>query len=74
MRLLRQPVFETLMSFVISQNNHVIRITMLQKRLREEYGVHLWTAPVPTLVEEKDETTGEVVSKLERQRFYSFPT
>lgn len=37
-RVLRQPFFDTLLCFIISQNNHIPRITSIASRLREEYG------------------------------------
>lgn len=37
-RVLRQPFFDTLLCFIISQNNHIPRITSIAARLREEYG------------------------------------
>lgn len=37
-RVLRQTFFETLIGFIISQNNHIPRITGIVNRLREEYG------------------------------------
>lgn len=50
-RLLRQPFFDTLLSFIISQNNNVPRITGIVSRLREGFGeqlapgVHLFPTP-----------------------------
>lgn len=38
LRVLRQPFFDTLLSFIISQNNHIPRITAIAKRLRETFG------------------------------------
>lgn len=40
-RVLRQPFFETLLSFIISQNNHIPRITGIVQRLREGFGTQL---------------------------------
>ncbi len=37
-RLLRQPFFDTLLSFIISQNNNIPRITGIVGRLRENFG------------------------------------
>ncbi len=50
-RVLRQPFFDTLLCFIISQNNHIPRITSIAARLREEYGpvlpsgLHAYPAP-----------------------------
>ena len=38
-RVLRQPFFETLVSFIISQNNNIPRIKGIIKRLCENFGV-----------------------------------
>ncbi len=40
-RVLRQPFFETVLSFIISQNNHIPRITGIVQRLREHFGSQL---------------------------------
>ena len=40
-RLLRQPLFDTLLSFIISQNNNIPRITGIVSRLRENFGLQL---------------------------------
>lgn len=40
-RVLRQPFFETLLAFIISQNNHIPRITGIVERLKEEFGPKL---------------------------------
>lgn len=40
-RVLRQPFFETLLCFIISQNNHIPRITGIAARLREMFGAPL---------------------------------
>lgn len=40
-RVLRQPFFETLLSFIISQNNHIQRISGIVTRLRELCGPRL---------------------------------
>ncbi|CAD7947207.1 unnamed protein product, partial [Amoebophrya sp. A120] len=37
-RLLRQDVFETMISFLVSQNNNVVRIAQILGRIRREYG------------------------------------
>ncbi|MDL2324578.1 DNA-3-methyladenine glycosylase 2 [Ruminococcaceae bacterium OttesenSCG-928-A16] len=37
-RVLRQPFFDTLLSFIISQNNHIARITGIVNRLKEGFG------------------------------------
>ena len=50
-RVLRQPFFETLLCFIISQNNHIPRIMGIVARLREGFGpalcagVHGFPAP-----------------------------
>lgn len=50
-RVLRQPFWDTLLSFLLSQNNHIPRITAIAKRLREEFGealpggLHAFPAP-----------------------------
>ncbi len=41
MRLLRQPFFDTLLSFIISQNNNIPRIRAITGRLRETFGGEL---------------------------------
>ena len=41
-RVLRQPFFDTLLSFIISQNNHIPRISGIVKRLRESFGRELF--------------------------------
>jgi N-glycosylase/DNA lyase len=49
-RVLRQPPFETLISFIISQNNNVKRISGIIERLCERYGEPLgggYDFPVP---------------------------
>ncbi|MCL2086196.1 MAG: DNA-3-methyladenine glycosylase 2 [Oscillospiraceae bacterium] len=38
LRVLRQPAFETLISFIISQNNNIKRITQIIHRICEEHG------------------------------------
>ncbi|NLB91726.1 MAG: DNA-3-methyladenine glycosylase 2 family protein [Clostridiales bacterium] len=38
LRVLRQPFFDTLLSFIISQNNHIPRITAITQRLCREHG------------------------------------
>lgn len=40
-RVLRQPFFDTLLSFIISQNNHLARITSIVKRLKTDFGTNL---------------------------------
>ncbi len=40
-RILKQEFFEMLMSFIISQNNHIPRIRGLIQRLSQEYGMPL---------------------------------
>lgn len=37
-RVLRQPFFETLLSFIISQNNHIPRIVGIVQRLQTHFG------------------------------------
>ncbi len=37
-RVLRQPFFDTLLTFILSQNNHIPRIHGLVQRLREGFG------------------------------------
>ncbi len=37
-RVLRQPFFDTLLAFIISQNNHIPRITSIAKNLRKTFG------------------------------------
>lgn len=37
-RVLHQPFFETLLAFIISQNNHIPRITGIVQRLRQGFG------------------------------------
>lgn len=37
-RVLRQPFFDTLLSFIISQNNHIPRIAGIVERLRATFG------------------------------------
>lgn len=50
-RILRQEFFETLMSFILSQNNHIPRIKGLIRRLSQEFGTHidkeLYSFPTP---------------------------
>lgn len=50
-RILKQEFFETLMSFIISQNNHIPRIRGLIQRLSQEFGTHiekeLYSFPTP---------------------------
>lgn len=41
-RVLRQPFFDTLLSFIISQNNHITRITGIVKRLKSTFGTLLY--------------------------------
>lgn len=54
-RLLRQEFFETLMSFIVSQNNHIPRIRALIQRLCEEYGTPIvngfYSFPTPRQLE-----------------------
>ena len=38
LRVLRQPFFDTVLSFIISQNNHIPRITAIVQRLCESFG------------------------------------
>lgn len=42
-RILNQEYFETLISFIISQNNHIPRIKQLVAKLSKEYGEYLGT-------------------------------
>lgn len=37
-RVLRQPFWDTLLSFIISQNNHIPRIMTIAQRLRTQFG------------------------------------
>lgn len=41
LRVLRQPFFETVLSFIISQNNHIPRISAIVNRLREGFGTQI---------------------------------
>lgn len=54
-RLLRQEFFETLMSFILSQNNHIPRIRGLIQKLSEEYGTPIdgefYSFPTPQQLE-----------------------
>lgn len=51
-RILRQEFFEMLMSFILSQNNHIPRIRGLVQRLSREYGAPVkgdfYSFPTPT--------------------------
>ena len=38
MRILRQPVFECLVSFMFSKNKNISRIKMLLKEIRKYFG------------------------------------
>lgn len=40
-RLIKQEFFETLMSFILSQNNHIPRIRGLIQKLSQEFGTHI---------------------------------
>lgn len=40
-RVLRQPFFETLLAFIISQNNHIPRIAAIVQRLKTGFGAPL---------------------------------
>lgn len=59
-RVLRQPAWEALLAFIISQNNNVPRIKGIIRRLCENYGTPLafgWDFPRPEVLaalEEKD--------------------
>ncbi len=50
-RVLRQPFWDTLLSFIISQNNHIPRITTITAALRQQFGpriapgLHAYPAP-----------------------------
>ena len=44
-RVLRQPFFETLVSFIISQNNNIPRIKGIISRLCENFGERIGTLP-----------------------------
>ncbi|KAJ2355695.1 8-oxoguanine glycosylase ogg1 [Coemansia erecta] len=46
-RILRQPVVETLLVFIASSNNNIKRITMLADRLSEHYGQRIDTQKGP---------------------------
>ncbi len=50
-RVLNQPFFDTLLSFIISQNNHIPRIAGIVGRLRQHFGPLLapgvWGLPPP---------------------------
>ncbi len=37
-QVLRQPFFDTLLSFIVSQNNHIPRITKIVKQMRKQFG------------------------------------
>ena len=39
--MVRQDPFECLVSFIVSQNNHISRITSLVQKIRKEYGTLL---------------------------------
>ena len=41
MRILNQPIWETLCAFIISANNNIKRITSIMARIRERLGEHL---------------------------------
>lgn len=60
-RLLRQEFFETLMSFILSQNNHIPRIRGLIQKLSEEYGTPtddgFYSFPTPQQLERVSEDT-----------------
>ena len=58
--LLRQEFFETLISFILSQNNHIPRIRGLAARLCAEYGKEMegWSAfPTPEELARADEAS-----------------
>jgi N-glycosylase/DNA lyase len=70
-RLLAQPAFESLLSFICSQNNGISRITSMVRTLKEHYGIRhtlvddeitLFTFPRPSdLLDEK--ITRELTTK-----------
>lgn len=56
-RVLHQPFFDTLLSFILSQNNHIPRITSLFQNLRLFYGTELapglYACPTPHSLAQK---------------------
>ncbi len=56
-QVLRQPFFDTLLSFIVSQNNHIPRITKIVKQMRKQFGKHIaqgyYTFPSPDILAEK---------------------
>lgn len=63
-RILNQDIFETLISFIISQNNNIARISKCIESLARSFGNRI----------EADELTTHCGCKLEGQEFYSFPS
>lgn len=64
-RILKQDVFETIISFICSQNNHIKRITSSLDGIRRSLG---------TEIKLNLEGLEENSKYLENQRFYSFPS
>lgn len=64
-RILKQEVFETLISFIFSANNNIKRFTNSLEALRRENGKEIMSA--------KSEVS-EICDILKKEKFYSFPT
>ncbi len=56
-QVLRQPFFDTLLSFIVSQNNHIPRITKIVKQMRNQFGRPIaqgyYTFPTADVLAEK---------------------
>lgn len=70
-RVLRQDVFECLISFICSSNNNVARITLMIQRLCQKYGTYL--GEIELTVDDKSLAT-DTDSPPKTLSFYSFPT
>ncbi|CAI2371170.1 unnamed protein product [Moneuplotes crassus] len=67
LRILRQDPWECTMSFLVSQNNNIKRITGLMLKIRSSYGERI--GDLDTVLDEDEEFEDFTVSE-----FYTFPT
>eukprot|EP00392_Amoebophrya_sp_AT5.2_P007428 g7443.t1 len=72
-RLLRQNLFETMVCFLVSQNNNVQRIAQILGRIRRKYGREIAPGPCACRGEDGDVLTFSTTAQGSAG-IYSFPT
>ena len=70
-RVLKQPQWETLCSFIISQNNNIPRIKGIIQRLCENFGELLSENKKPHVL---SKNFGKLLSENEKPHIYGFPS